>query len=103
MIKSLKIHLMATIQIRIEEKLKKSVQKILKELGLDMSSAIKLYLNQIVIRKGLPFRVLTENGFTLEEEVEILRASAEAKKGINISKPLKDIDEIIEYLESDDN
>ncbi len=90
---------MSTIQIRIDEKTKKSAKKVLDQVGMDMSSAIKLYLNQIAIRRGIPFQILTENGLTLEQEREVLRASAEAKKGINVTKPM-DIKEALVYLDS---
>ena len=88
---------MTTIQVRIDEKTKRSAKKVLDRVGLDMSSAIKLYLKQVSIRHGLPFTVLTENGLTPEEEDEILRRAAEAEAGINVS-PAMDADEAIEYL-----
>ena len=71
---------MATIQIRTDEKLKKKAQAILKELGLDLSSAINLYLYQIIIQEGIPFEIRTENGFTLEQERAILKETEEALK-----------------------
>jgi DNA-damage-inducible protein J len=76
---------MGNIQIRIDAKEKKEVKKILEKIGLDMSSAIKLFLRQTKIRKGLPFLLLTENGLTLEEEDSIIKASSEAKRGKNVS------------------
>jgi len=76
---------MATIQLRIDSATKKSAKNILDKLGIDMSSAIKIYLKQIVINKGIPFKVITENGMTLEEELEILKASEEADRGINLT------------------
>ncbi|MCX6733297.1 MAG: type II toxin-antitoxin system RelB/DinJ family antitoxin [Candidatus Peregrinibacteria bacterium] len=79
---------MATVQIRIDEKTKKSAKKILDEVGLDMSSAIKLYFNQITIRQGIPFQILTENGLTLDQEKQIQKASAESKKGVNVTKSM---------------
>ena len=88
---------MTTIQVRIDEKTKRSAKKVLDRVGLDMSSAIKLYLKQLSIRQGLPFTVLTENGLTPEEEDAILIASEEARKGINVS-PAMEADEAIEYL-----
>lgn len=90
---------MATIQIRIDEKTKKSAKKVLEKLGIDMSAAIKVFLKQVVIQKSIPMKLLTENGFTPEEEMEILKASEEAKKGINVTPPM-DIDEAIAYLDS---
>ncbi len=76
---------MSTIQIRIDEKTKKSAVKVLNMVGMDMSSAVKIYFRQIVLRKGIPFQILTENNLTAQEEKAILKASAEAKKGINVT------------------
>lgn len=51
---------MSNINIRVDDKLKNESQEIFKELGLDMSTGIKLYLNQVVKRKGIPFEVTLE-------------------------------------------
>ncbi len=90
--------IMPQIQLRIDEKTKQSVKKILDEVGLDMSSAIKIYLKQIILYKGIPFKVLTENGLTVEQEMEILKASEEAKKGINVEGPFDTAEELIKNL-----
>ncbi|MBI5753610.1 type II toxin-antitoxin system RelB/DinJ family antitoxin [Candidatus Peregrinibacteria bacterium] len=80
---------MSTIQIRIDEKTKKSAKKVLNSIGMDMSSAVKVYLHQIVTTQGIPFPLLTENGLTRQQEKEILTASEEAKNGINVSGPFE--------------
>ncbi|MEI6581207.1 MAG: type II toxin-antitoxin system RelB/DinJ family antitoxin [bacterium] len=46
---------MTTLNIRIEENLKIKANKTFSKLGLDMSSAIKLFLTQSVKEDGLPF------------------------------------------------
>ena len=46
---------MTTLNIRIEEDLKKKATKALASMGLDMSSAVKLFLHQTVQENGLPF------------------------------------------------
>jgi DNA-damage-inducible protein J len=88
---------MATIQLRIDDATKKSAKSILDKLGIDMTSAIKIYLKQIVINKGIPFKLLTENGLTIEQENEILKAAKEAEKGKGVTKAM-DADEAIEHL-----
>jgi DNA-damage-inducible protein J len=90
---------MSNIQIRIDEKEKKEAKKVFDKIGLDMSSAIKLFLKQATLRKGLPFLLLTENGLTLEEESLIIKASSEARKGKNISSSM-DGKMAIKYLKS---
>ena len=79
---------MTTVQIRIDERTKRDAKRVLDKLGIDMSGAIKLFLRQLTIRKEMPMRLLTENGFTVEEENEILKASEEAMAGKNVSAPM---------------
>mgnify|MGYP001584879099 CR=1 FL=1 len=90
---------MSYIQLRVDDKTKNSAKKVLDELGVDMSSAIKVYLRQIVINQGIPFRLVTKNGFTPEEERDILEVSEEAKKGKNVTKAMSP-KEAIDYLNS---
>lgn len=90
---------MSNIQIRINEQEKKEAKEIFNKLGLDMSSAIKLFIRQATLRKGLPFLLTTENDLTLEVEAEIIKASVEAKKNKNVSKSLNKL-EAIEHLKS---
>jgi DNA-damage-inducible protein J len=47
---------MTTLSIRIEEKTKKEAQKTLKSLGLDLSSAVNMFLNQVITEQGIPFK-----------------------------------------------
>jgi len=88
---------MSTIQIRIKDSTKKSAKKIFKKIGLDMSSAIKLYFHQVIIREGLPFQIVTENGLTFEEEEEIINTERAALKGKNVSRVMPS-KEAIAYL-----
>lgn len=71
---------MATLQVRTNEKTKKAAQLILSNLGLDLSTAINMYLVQIVVNKGIPFDILTENGITPVEEAALLRDLESAKR-----------------------
>lgn len=91
---------MTTIQIRIDEKTKKGAQKVLNSLGIDMSTAIKAYLKQITLREGIPFPLYTENGYTIQEEQEILKSAEEAKKGVNVSRYFDSVDEMFKELNS---
>ena len=90
----------STIQVRIDEQTKKFANQILRDLGLDMSSAIKAYLRQIVITKGIPFQLITENGLTPKQEEEIIKASKEAGQGINVDGPFVSKKELKSYLNS---
>jgi len=51
---------MSHIQIRISEEEKKSAQAIIDNMGLTLSSAIKLFLRQVVKEKKIPFQLSAE-------------------------------------------
>ena len=74
------------LQIRIDAKTKKEAKKILDGLGLDMSSAVKIFFRQVINAKNLPFELRDENGLTLKA-AEILRESIASAK--NSSKKFK--------------
>jgi DNA-damage-inducible protein J len=47
----------AFINVRVDEKTKSDVDEILIDLGINMSTAIDIYLSQILLNQGLPFEV----------------------------------------------
>ncbi len=47
----------APTQIRIDADIKKQASELFGNLGLDMSSAVNLFLHQCVLRGGLPFSI----------------------------------------------
>lgn len=66
----------ATIQARIDPVIKTEAQKIFNALHISMSEAISLYLTQVTLHKGLPFKVKLPNKLTLET----LQGSEEGKE-----------------------
>lgn len=85
-----------TIQIRIDKKTKDAARKTLNEVGLDMSSAVKLFLINVVNRKGLPLDLRTANGFTVDQEQALISETEIAK---NSSKRFATVDELMKDLE----
>ncbi len=69
-----------TIQIRIDKKTKDAAKQTLQEMGLDMSTAIKLFLTNVVNSKSIPLDLRTENGFTLAQEQILIAETEEAKR-----------------------
>jgi addiction module RelB/DinJ family antitoxin len=68
------------IQVRIDAKLKKQADNVLDDIGLDMPTAIRLFLRKVVVSRSIPFELksrITVNGFTEEFEDEVLKAAEE--------------------------
>lgn len=48
---------MATLQIRVEDSLKSQADSLFSSLGLDTSTAVRIFLNAAVENNGIPFSV----------------------------------------------
>ncbi|CUV65145.1 RelB antitoxin [Sulfurovum sp. enrichment culture clone C5] len=79
------------IHARIEPALKNETEQTLKSLGLNMTQAITLFLQQVKIQRGLPFDVKLPNPQTQKALSEL-----EQRDG----KVFTDIDDLFDELES---
>ena len=68
---------MATVNtsIKIDEETKKEAQKLFKDLGLSLSTAINIFLKQAIREKGIPFYINS-----LPKNSELVQAFEEAKQ-----------------------
>ena len=78
------------ITARVDPKLKRQTEKVLKDLGLTTSQAITLFFNQINLRKGLPFAIAIPN-------TETAHAIEDALAGVNLHTA-ESVDALFEEL-----
>lgn len=83
-----------TIHIRIDSDLKENASCLLEQLGISTSEAIKIFLNQVVLSRGLPFEVKLPK---YNEETEL--AMKEAREVSKNGKGFKDIDLLFKELD----
>ena len=62
---------MKTLQVRISDDLRSNADAVLEDIGLDMPTAIRLYLNKIVQTRSIPF-TLEADGVTIEDAEYLL-------------------------------
>jgi DNA-damage-inducible protein J len=49
------------LTIRIDKDTKEQAQKIFRKVGLNLSSAVKLFLNNVIVNQKIPFEIKSEN------------------------------------------
>lgn len=86
-----------TLNIRIEPELKKEVEIILNDLGMNIAEAVTIFLKQVVMTDSIPFSIRKP-----KLNIETIKAIEEAEKGINLSKGYTNLDEMWEDLEKED-
>lgn len=79
----------ATLNLRINPEVKENAEQVLCKLGIPMSTAINIYLKQIVLTGGIPFRV------ALPDFPESINAAAMRDKQLykKISDSYTDVEE----------
>lgn len=81
------------MNIRMDETTKKQAQQLFAEFGLDMTTAINMFLKQSVREQRIPFelKVHVPNSETLETIKQVNNKE-------NLSKPFSSISELMEDL-----
>ncbi len=57
----------ATLSVNLDSKLKEETSVMLEELGLDFTTAITVYFDQIIKRRKIPFEVFDLKYYSVEE------------------------------------
>ena len=73
-IKGEKMPKTATIQARIDPKIKEEAQKVFKKLNISLSEAISIFFTQVSLNKGIPFEIKIPNE-TTEETLQLNEAT----------------------------
>lgn len=87
---------MTTVQARVDEKLKIEAEQTFRSMGLTISSAINIFLQQVVNQRKLPFEVLAAdlpNAVTEKSMKDTI-----AGKGLN--GPYSSVKDMMEALDA---
>ena len=86
---------MATIQIRVDDTLKSDADALFSDLGLDTTTAVRMFLKQAVRQQAIPFAVGREqaNSDTLEALAQLRRdvSDGKLKSYTDVNEMMKDL------------
>ncbi|MBQ9828191.1 MAG: type II toxin-antitoxin system RelB/DinJ family antitoxin [Lachnospiraceae bacterium] len=75
------------LQVRVEDSLKEESAKIFEDLGIDISTAVRMFLKRAVKVKGIPFNMtLQETPYLAEEGYQAMLRLQEASEKNGTSK-----------------
>ena len=85
-----------SMNVRMDKNIKEQAQKLFSEFGLDMTTAINIFLRQSIREQKIPFevRMNTPNKETLEALEEVRKMKLDPSK----SKSYQDVDEMLREL-----
>ena len=72
----------ALIQARIDSKVKEDAESIINQLGISLNEAIRMFLMQVIIHKGIPFKPTLKPEYEPNEMLQQVIADVENKKNL---------------------
>ena len=63
------------IQVRVDDLLKKEAEALFKDLGLDVPTAVRLFLKQSLLCNGIPFAITRKDDFYNDYNLQLLQKS----------------------------
>lgn len=79
------------LQVRMDRQLKEDAEEIFAEIGIDATTAVRMFFTKVARTRSIPFALKAEPEFTHEQEERILAAIEESKDKANLSKPYTDV------------
>lgn len=92
--------LTSAINVQVDAKDKEMATNILKDLGLNMSTAISIFLKQIIKTDGIPFEI--KNPRPKKELLEALQEGEDILNGKIQKKGYHDVKEMFEDILNED-
>jgi DNA-damage-inducible protein J len=87
---------MATIQIRVDDNIKSAADTLFSNLGLDTSTAIRMFLSAALAKDGIPFAVKRR-----KPNADLLEAIQDTRNRRNLHGPYKTAEEAVAAMLED--
>ena len=87
---------MATIQIRVDDGMKAAADSLFSDLGLDTSTAVRMFIAAALDTDGLPFAV--KRAHERKPNAELREAMEDARLGRNLNGPYATTDEAVRSM-----
>ena len=83
------VEYMTQVNFRIDEEVKADAEKALKDMGLNMSTAITMFLVKVGRERRIPFEINADPFYSAENMAELERRIASVKSGASTLKELE--------------
>ncbi len=71
------------IQVRVDPALKAEAEQLFSDIGLDMPTAIRLFLRQSIISNGIPFSLERDPFYSVGNQAHLARVAEDLREGRN--------------------
>ncbi|MDL2210762.1 type II toxin-antitoxin system RelB/DinJ family antitoxin [Desulfovibrio sp. OttesenSCG-928-O18] len=87
---------MANVQVKVDEQLRDNAQAVAASMGLDLASAVRMFLTQMVRENGMPFKPSGDPFYNERNMAALAKSVAQLNAGQTVTKTLDELDRMAE-------
>ena len=82
---------MSTVTVRLDASTKETAATILGDLGLDLSTAVRMFLRQLVIRGQMPIELVQDHFYSQRNQASLRESIAQLNRGEVVTRTLEEL------------
>ena len=82
---------MANVQVRVDEQLRTQAQAVANSMGLDLASAVRMFLTQMVRENRLPFQPSGDPFYSAQNQAALAKSITELDAGKMVTKSIEEL------------
>jgi DNA-damage-inducible protein J len=83
---------MANVQVKVDDGLRAQAQAVAANMGIDLASAVRLFLTQMVRENGLPFRPYADPFFSAKNQAALQKSVTQLDDGQTVTKTINELE-----------
>ncbi|MCL1837695.1 MAG: type II toxin-antitoxin system RelB/DinJ family antitoxin [Propionibacteriaceae bacterium] len=82
---------MSTVTVRVDEQTKQNATAVLSDIGLDISTAVRMFLRQVVLRGQMPIELMQDSFYSHSNQAALRESIKQLEDGRIVTKTLDEL------------
>jgi len=86
---------MSILQVRVDDNVRLQASEIAKSMGIDLTTAVRMFLQQMINERGIPFKPRIDPFYSDINQERLLQSIESLNNGEVITKTIKELKEMV--------
>lgn len=83
---------MANLQVKIDDQLNADAKLVANNIGMDVTTAVRIFLKQFVRENGFPFRPMADPFYSVQNMAALQKSIAQLEAGKTVTKTIEELE-----------
>ncbi len=82
---------LSTVTVRVDEQTKQTATAVLADIGLDVSTAVRMFLRQLVIRGQMPIELVQDPFYSESNQARLRHSIQQLDEGMTVTRTMDEL------------